>query len=100
MSLTNVFCCKCMKVTPCETHQDYDRWWWICTLCGKEADEEFKDHEDDRDEDTRCPRCGDSGQIPAADGYHEYMGYSYLPCPDCPRGCDVIPDGPRSPYES
>jgi hypothetical protein len=42
------------------------------------------EREDDLGPD--CDACGDTGRIVAADGYHEYLGYSYLPCPHCRHG--------------
>ncbi len=41
--------------------------------------------EDDEDCEPQCFRCHDSGLIPAADGFHELLGYNYVPC-DCPAG--------------
>lgn len=49
-------------------------------------------------EPPECDRCGDTGQIVAADGYHEYLGYDYLPCPDCQFGATMTGDGPRKPW--
>ena len=49
------------------------------------------DYEDwfptDRDHDRElCPTCSGTGRVVAADGYHEYLGYNYLACPDCELG--------------
>ena len=48
-------------------------------------DTEWDDEPDD-DREIECWTCHDSGRVVAADGYHEYLGYSYLPCPDCMGG--------------
>lgn len=54
--------------------------------------------EPDYDEyEPSCHLCGDSGKVVAADGYHEYLGYSDVPC-SCPAGFKWVGTlGPRSP---
>jgi hypothetical protein len=47
-----------------DSHEDWD-------------DDEYEEREPD------CYHCGDSGKVIAADGYHEYIGYDYIPCPHC-----------------
>lgn len=37
-------------------------------------------------DDDFCPTCNGTGRVVAADGYHEYLGYDYLACPDCDLG--------------
>jgi hypothetical protein len=44
------------------------------------------DDEDDCDErEIECFRCYDTGKVIAMDGYHEYLGYDYVPC-SCREG--------------
>lgn len=58
------------------------------------------DYLDDEPEDREpeCWHCHDTGRVVAADGYHEYLGYSYLPCPHCQFGATQVGDGPKSPF--
>ena len=46
---------------------------------------DWDEHEEDLMPD--CTTCNDTGRIVvAADGYYEYLGYDYLPCPNCAKG--------------
>ena len=56
-----------------------------------EIDEAFYDDEEQYCTDcgysecqcNACERCHGQGRIVAADGYHEYLGYDYITCPEC-----------------
>ena len=54
-------------------------------ILGKDYDNEYPEEEE------HCPTCHDTGRIVAADGYHEYLGYDYLPCPNCSKGVTYVP---------
>lgn len=60
--------------------------------------DDYYHDEYDREVDPECWNCMDSGRIVAADGYHEYLGYSYLPCPHCTAGVGLVGDGPNNPF--
>jgi len=49
----------------------------------------MNDHDEEEDFEPNCYRCHDTGQIPAMDGFHEYLGYSYVPC-SCAAGVQRI----------
>ena len=51
-----------------------------------EQDSFYWDLDDDDPMIPDCLECGDTGLIVAADGYHEYLGYDYLPCQVCSKG--------------
>ena len=44
------------------------------------------DDDDDQCSAPECDRCGDTGKIIADDGFHEYLGYTDMPCPNCQAG--------------
>lgn len=54
--------------------------------------EDFYDDDERYDEypEPNCFECNDTGRVVAADGYHEYLGYDYLPCSVCHRGLDWV----------
>lgn len=52
--------------------------------------------EDEDDYEPECRRCWDSGLVVAMDGFHEYLGYSHVPC-NCRNA--RVPNPPSNPYE-
>lgn len=48
MSTTEVFCGRCMMVTPCSANRDHCWTYWVCLVCGSVTDEEYEEypHED------------------------------------------------------
>lgn len=56
----------------------------VCSPTIEDLMGDWDEHEDDLRPD--CTTCNDTGRIVAADGYHEYLGYDYLPCPNCAKG--------------
>lgn len=46
----------------------------------------WQDDEPEEEQEIECVRCNDSGRVVANDGYHEYIGNGYMPCPVCQRG--------------
>lgn len=40
-------------------------------------DDEYEDYCGD---EIQCWDCKDTGKVVAADGFHEYLGYDYIPC--------------------
>lgn len=58
-------------------------------------EKEIEEFESDPDWEPNCNKCMDTGKIIAADGYHEYLGYDYLPC-TCQAAQDFVPMPPKS----